>query len=147
MFCRRCGAEIPVDSVFCPSCGTNLILNEPEPADFRTDDETSPSRSREARPRATWMARAANRYQSAGSGVMRTGQTWMRSLRPRIGMTKILAAAGVLFGVVGFLVGLFGHTRGLDWLLFGLILILAAIYVALTHVAPDKKSEPKELTD
>lgn len=147
MFCRRCGADIPVDSVFCPSCGTNLILNEPEPSEILADDEPSPSRSREARLRAPWMARVGNGYQSTRSGVMRIGQAWSRSLKPRLGIAKILALAGFLFGVVGFLVGLLGRTRGLDWLLFGLILILAAIYVALTKFASDKKSEPKELTD
>lgn len=145
MFCRRCGADIPVDSVFCPSCGTNLILNEPEPSERVADEEPSPSRSREVR--APWTARMKTGYQSAWSGVIQLGQAWSRPLRPRVGMAKILAVAGFLFGVVGFLVGLTGRTRGLDWLLFGLILILGAIYVTLTQAPPDKKSEPKELTD
>lgn len=146
MFCRRCGADIPVDSVFCPSCGTNLILNEAEPADGVANEEIFPSRSQE-RPQGIWLDAIRRGYQSGVSGVTRIGRSWSSIRRPRVRINRVLAIAGFLFGLIGFIVGLVGHARGLDWLLFGLILILAAIYVSMSPVTPDKKSEPKELTD
>ncbi len=146
MFCRRCGADIPVDSVFCPSCGTNLILNEAEPSEVVSDDETVLSRS-QGRSRRAWLDAMRRGYQAGISGVTRIGQVWSGPRKRQIGLNRVLAIGGVVFGLIGFMVGLMGHTRGLDWLLFGLILILAAIYVSISPVPTDKKSEPKELTD
>ncbi len=146
MFCRRCGADIPVDSVFCPSCGTNLILNDAEPSEVGARDQAPPSRNR-GRSKGAFTAAMQRGYQTGVAGVTRMGQVWSRPLQQRLGLNRVLATGGFLFGLIGFIVGLVGGTRGLDWLLFGLILILAAIYVSLSHVTADKKSEPKELTD
>lgn len=44
MFCRGCGESIPVDSVFCPSCGKNL-LNVQSP-DTNTRPSVTPSRDK-----------------------------------------------------------------------------------------------------
>ncbi len=140
MYCRRCGAEIPVDSVFCPSCGTNLIVGRQSDSGDRPEVEKKPRRKG-----IKMSATLKMRYQMATRSVTNIGQrVWgrLRLFAPQ----QVLVGMGFLFGVVGFFWGLLGHQRALDWLLFGLMLVLGGIYFK-PSVPPDNESHQKEMTD
>lgn len=39
MFCRKCGTEIPEDSVFCYKCGQKVVNEESEPKTVQKSDD------------------------------------------------------------------------------------------------------------
>ncbi|MCL5972775.1 MAG: zinc ribbon domain-containing protein [Firmicutes bacterium] len=139
MFCRRCGAEIPVDSVYCPSCGSKLVASR---SSVEEDVITPPQPAREAVPMG---GRLRQRYQTGIQGVTQV-KVYVQQQFKHVAAQHILVGMGCLFGVVGFLWGLLGHQRALDWLLFGLLLVLVGIYFK-PPLPPENKSHQKEMTD
>ena len=139
MFCRRCGAEIPVDSVYCPSCGSKLVPNRTL---VEEDSLTFPQSTRQGVPVGQ---RIRERYQTGIQDVTKLKVYIQQLLKPVLAQ-HIFVGMGCLFGVVGFLWGLLGHQRALDWLLFGLLLVLVGIYFK-PPMPPESESHQKEMTD
>ena len=139
MFCRRCGAEIPVDSVYCPSCGSKLVPNR---SFVEEDTLTPPQPARAAIPIG---GRLRQRYQTSIQGVTNLRVNVQQQLK-HVAAQHILVGMGGLFGVVGFLWGLLGHQRALDWLLFSLLLVLIGIYFK-SPLPLEYESHQKEMTD
>lgn len=150
MFCRGCGENIPVDSVFCPNCGKNLlevnrdILPGPEPTPV-----VPPSSPR----RRFHIVRAPSggawqRYRQISATLTHEGPgRFMLVIRRVSGVPadRILFGAGLVFAAIGFLVGASG-LNGLNWLGLGAVLELAALYLVFSHDRSGvNDSEPKEM--
>ncbi len=135
MFCRSCGENIPVDSVFCPNCGKNLLevserqvpMAEPEVAPIAIDEE--PRRFRRRRPTPTEVGADDGGEDepfidadSEGREPRDYSQLWAR-----LSLKRLLWIMGLAFAAVGFIVGLVGDIRpALAWILFGLVLTVSA---------------------
>ncbi len=138
VYCRHCGDQIPVDSIFCPSCGQNLLPEQPntrpEPA-----PETSPVSESRNGPR--WMQKmkmsSTQRYLQMKTSVIRLGHMRPRSLR--VTVSQVLLTGSAAFSLVGFIWNLFGHQTGLSWIGFGIVLGLGALY---TKEPPNNGSPP-----
>ena len=127
VYCRHCGDQIPVDSVFCPSCGKNLLPEDPNP------DMMAPVESAEPETPVTrrdWLRGVRNipwqRYRMAASGVIHLNN--IRQVRVTWTVSQVLFTASAAFSVVGFVLSLAGRQQGLSWILFGLVLGLGALY-------------------
>jgi uncharacterized membrane protein YvbJ len=127
VYCRHCGDQIPVDSVFCPSCGKNLLPDEPSmegESSLAQTAENSSSTHRHRTPKfpvIPWQ-----RYRNAVRGVIHLGAR--KKVRIPWTVSQILFASSGAFAVVGFFLSLFGLSQGLAWILFGLVLGLGAFY-------------------
>ncbi len=140
MFCRNCGEDIPIDSVFCPHCGKNLLEIESPP----------PGRSR-ARP-GWWAAvrhRLALNHRSFSPDAERPSAgnpRWSSivSVMKRLTLFRVLWCMGLVFAAAGFLIAVSGAAAiGLDWLVFGLVLVVAAPY-APGPVEPNQQQEMRD---
>ncbi len=138
VYCRHCGDQIPVDSIFCPSCGQNLL---PEPSNSRPEPalgDTSPPKSRKG---ADWMTKmkalAGQRYLGIKSNVIRLGQIRHHALGWTV--SQVLFVGSAAFSLVGFVWNLFGHRSGLSWIGFGIVLGLGALY---TKEPPNNGTPP-----
>lgn len=125
MFCRGCGEEIPVDSLFCSHCGKKLVADRPalgispEPAASQADTYGP--------PRSERIRQWARSYRNRIADVMPTGDTW-RSMASRLTVSNVFFGMGILFATVGFVLGLVGNATSLGWLLYGIALVLGSIY-------------------
>ncbi len=121
MFCRSCGEKIPVDSVFCPNCGKNLL--ELTATSTTPINSGSLSHDRDDPPL---------REESDEARVHAKGSFHQRLPRPRLPfaghqLEKLLWAVGLLFSAVGFIIGVADSAQnGIVWMLFGLSLVIAA---------------------
>lgn len=141
MYCRSCGENIPVDSIFCPSCGKNLMeVSSPTtvippassagpvaPQEDVDDTERAPlSRLRRMRRNTAIPVEEESQNSADEEEEPRTpwvAPAWLQQLT----LSRVLWAMGLLFAIVGFVVGLLGHLdMSLAWLLLGLVLIVAA---------------------
>ena len=148
MFCRSCGENIPVDSVFCPNCGKNLLEVESKIARPAAREEEPEPEQRLFRRRRRGMTEAAvptdDEYEEEGSMPVSSG-TYV-SVLERLGLQRLFWAMGLMFAVVGFIVGMSGSTRtAIVWILFGLVLLIAAPHAPETR-RPDPP-EPEEASD
>ena len=154
MFCRNCGENIPVDSVFCPNCGKNLLeIGAPariaveEPVREPAEENVAPLLSRFGHRRSAREDLASQPEESGNEDL--DDEIHDDHLDPWSGIWKSLSlgrllwAVGLLFGVVGFIVGLAGHAApAMIWLMFALLLVLAAFK------APEPAAaEPVETTE
>ncbi len=138
VYCRHCGDQIPVDSVFCPSCGKNLLPDEPsldgESLLSEVADPT-PEVTRRKTPRLPTIP--WQRYQNAIRGVMHFDAPRISTMPWSV--SRILFVFSGAFAVVGFILSLIGLTQGIAWLLFGLVLSLGAFY---TKEPPSRGTPP-----
>ena len=140
MFCRNCGENIPVDSVFCPNCGKNLLeigapqrvaTVEPVPEPVMVNEGT-PLLSRLSRRRgvekdASESTLEASDDEADDDELADDHPDHWNSVWQNVSLGRLLWAVGLLFGVVGFIVGLTGHTApALIWLMFALLLVVAS---------------------
>ena len=127
MFCRNCGEKIPVDSVFCPTCGKNLLELAPSQgvlAERLRSGEDESERENKGAPSPT--ARLAWDEADASDPRPQPTSTPRRSLG-NAALGKLLWVMGRLFSGVGFIIGVAaGMSQGLIWVLFGLALLVAA---------------------
>lgn len=144
MFCRTCGEQIPIDSVYCPSCGKNLIeIAIPAP---ERDEETAPATPSEPPQKETLgglrtsLAEARRKARIAARGSSRVTFSWTSTLT----WHRIFFGMGLAFSIVGFVLGTVGRQQAIDWLLFGLILVGSAFYTRpIGHPSQDvPKPEP-----
>lgn len=147
MFCRGCGEKIPVDSIFCPSCGKHLVPD----MNAYPQQETDSSVLTAANPKIPLSKRvrdsASPRYQQAQEHVINTSRKALSRIR-RFQLDQLLYGTGTLFSVVGFILGVSHHGTATTWLIFGLILIISALYHRGTPpkqpVQPDPSKELDE---
>ncbi|NMP22972.1 zinc-ribbon domain-containing protein [Sulfobacillus harzensis] len=138
MFCRSCGENIPVDSVFCPNCGKNLLevaeRRVPPEAETETDpilEEEEPTIFR-FRRRRTHEAPIDEPDETPADLSADDDEAPQRSFdwhqfSARVSLTRLFWVVGLIFSAVGFVVGLAGNIRSaLAWILFGLVLVVAA---------------------
>ncbi|MCY0877974.1 MAG: zinc ribbon domain-containing protein [Firmicutes bacterium] len=153
MFCRNCGENIPVDSVFCPNCGKNLLQigaaspayrQAPQAAD--EDEESEPAsrlfgwRKRTREPVETDISAP----QGEASVEEDSGPVIDLTPLKQLSFGRLLWGMGLLFGVVGFVVGLFANTsEAIVWMFFGLLLIVAAPHAP----KPAPETQPEEMRD
>ncbi len=156
MFCRNCGENIPVDSVFCPNCGKNLleigapsrlVVEETVP-EAPVAEEATPLLSRLSRRRTADKEVLPPESDEAAiedldqdlpdDHPVQWNHVWQN-----LSLGRLLWSVGLLFGVVGFIVGLAGHTApAMIWLIFALLLVVAAFK------APEPAdAEPFETSD
>lgn len=123
MFCRSCGENIPVDSVFCPHCGKNLLEIKVTEDVFREPATFFGKSRRQRRPLSEdWAPEDAEEPEEA---LGRPSFDWGRL--ERIGLTRVFWVMGLVFAAVGFIVGVAGDAaQALVWILFGLALLIAA---------------------
>ena len=143
MFCRSCGENIPVDSVFCPNCGKNLLAVESSARRTAPQPEPEPEPER-AFPR--WRARSTKvavddngdeeKLESDTRGIN-------LSVFDRLGLQRLFWVMGLLFAAVGFIVGVTSSTRtAIVWILFGLALLVAATNAPMArHPDPPEQEE------
>lgn len=156
MFCRNCGENIPVDSVFCPNCGKNLLeigapmrmaaeepIPEAPPAEEATPLLSRLSRRRTAEKEVLAPEAGDATIEDMDDDLQDDHRDHWNSVWQNLSLGRLLWAVGLLFGVVGFIVGLAGHTApAMIWLIFALLLVVAAFK------APEPAgAEPVETTD
>lgn len=125
MYCRHCGDQIPVDSMFCPSCGKNLLPDDPAPQ-AQASPSAATSSPRTPAPWMTWWQSVPwRRYRNVLSGVIQLNASRLRAAWT---LSQILFVASAAFSIVGFVLSMFQVVQGLAWLLFGLVLGLSALY-------------------
>ncbi|PSR20710.1 MAG: zinc ribbon domain-containing protein [Sulfobacillus acidophilus] len=132
MFCRSCGENIPVDSVFCPHCGKNLLeIATPKTSGsnagfsfFGKTRKKVPVHSIEDR----WQEDADEKAEAEEANEEEPlGPAFDWSRLERIGLTRVFWTMGLVFAAVGFVVGISGNTaQAMVWILFGLALLIAA---------------------
>lgn len=144
MFCRSCGENIPIDSVFCPNCGKNLLevgarAAEPEFApsawpDADAEADVDPPDEADEEP----VLRRRFRIRSIGeeSEDDPRSETRLNLVAwERLGLIRVLLGMGLVFAAVGFVIGLVSSpARAITWILFGVALILAAPHVSRPQV-------------
>ena len=131
VYCRHCGDQIPVDSVFCPSCGHNLLLDtasaNPSPEGAAV---VQPAREQSPRGRTNWTEKlnlsGIRRYIGSIFGIIRF--EWLKRRTSRWSVSQVLMGASFAFSLVGFLWSLLGHHDGFSWIGFAIVLGLGAIY-------------------
>lgn len=131
VYCRHCGDQIPVDSIFCPSCGQNLL---PEPSNSRPEPapgDTSPPKSRKG---ADWMTKmkalAGQRYLGIKSNVIRLGQIRHHALGWTVSQVLFVGSAAFRW------LGSFGTCLGIDPAYHGSALGLFSVlerYIPRSH--------------
>lgn len=152
MFCRNCGENIPVDSVFCPNCGKNLLeigaptVRREEPLATKPESEPMFRRRRSApivEEDPPDEELVEDEWQPRRQSI-----DW--SVFDRIGFPRLFWVMGLLFAVVGFVIGLAGRGQtAIIWILFGIALLLATpLAPSSSHptdeIEPDKV-EPGEI--
>lgn len=182
MFCRNCGESIPVDSVFCPNCGKNLLEVASASNATRTDESATPtvtadeddvlirpSRLRRRRFAQAIMAEEEGPPEVEGEPQVGpevgpevdplaedldpespiTANISWDSLASHMTLHGVLWIMGLLFGAVGFIVGLLGKTGdALAWILFGLVLIMSSQAArGQQEVSQKAESADKEMRD
>jgi hypothetical protein len=133
MFCRSCGENIPVDSVFCPNCGKNLLdIAAPMP---QSAIEPEPTGMFRRRVRVLDPEEEPEEDELDDDGPRRARSINL-SLFERLGIQRLFWIMGLAFAVVGFVIGLAGRNQtAIIWILFGIALIVAA------HLAPEPRPE------
>lgn len=138
MFCRNCGDSIPVDSVFCPTCGKNLLEVETQVDQIHTSDP-APRRRFFSRGSQT-VAAISDEDGWSGDEPGPSTPAFTVSVLERLGFQQLFWVMGLLFSVVGFIVGMTGSTRtAIVWILFGLVLLVAA-----PHAPESRRPDPPE---
>lgn len=134
MFCRSCGENIPIDSVFCPNCGKNLLEvterqipePEPEPVTETEEEDRPPFRFRRRRPAPDEEVDPAEDADLQEVLPSQRAPRDYAALLARLSLKRVLWAMGLVFSAVGFIVGLAGHLDpALAWIFFGLVLVIA----------------------
>lgn len=156
MFCRSCGENIPVDSVFCPNCGKNLLeIGAPpeRPAVERPFLETQvePELDRPLLRRR----RAAPLPQQVEEPEEPLDEEWEREPRhldlsffAGVGITPVLWVMGCLFSVVGFVIGLAGREEtAIIWILFGIALIAASYTIPSKSIQTSMDEQEQEVEE
>ena len=151
MFCRSCGENIPVDSVFCPNCGKNLLEVGSRAAgtdssewESGQDDKIPSRRSR--------RGHIIDEFDSQDDAPepeprMRVPIHVNWAMWERLGLMRVLWSMGLAFSAVGFIVGVAGNpARALTWILFGFALIVAAPHASGT-AAPTEAAEEEEANE
>lgn len=130
MFCRSCGENIPVDSIFCPNCGKNLLEMESASAPPSVPMAARLSRRGKARPATAPKWEIETEEEIEEQAEEEAGSSWGRwdlSTFEHLGFQRLFWFMGLSFATVGFVVGILGSLRtALVWILFGLVLIVAA---------------------
>lgn len=135
MFCRSCGENIPVDSVFCPNCGKNLLevserqvpVAEPEVAPIAIDEEPRRFRRRRPTPSEVEAEDEGPDEPFIDDEPDEREPRDYSQLWARLSLKRLLWIMGLAFSAVGFIVGLVGDIRpALAWILFGLVLTVSA---------------------
>ncbi len=138
MFCRSCGENIPVDSVFCPNCGKNLLeigapSERPVVESLFQETKTEPDRD----PPLLRRRRSAPLPQEVDDPEEPLEEEWELETRhwdlsffAGVGIPRVLWVMGCLFSVVGFVIGLAGREEtAIIWILFGIALIAASFTI------------------
>lgn len=147
MFCRSCGENIPIDSVFCPNCGKNLLEvserqvpeAEPEAAPKATDEEQRRFRRRRLAPSKMGPVDEGGDEPFIDDEPPTREPRDYSQLWARLSLKRLLWIMGLAFSAVGFIVGLVGDIRpALSWILFGLVLTVAS------SQAPEQTAQASE---
>lgn len=112
MICPGCAGDIPDDSRFCPVCGASQ--------EARTAQSLVGPSVKWPRLPMGWLD---------GPMVATRLEASLARLTSRVTPDNICFASGAVLGVLGFLLGLSGHSAALDWMLMGLLLVASAIYL------------------
>ncbi len=150
MFCRSCGENIPVDSVFCPNCGKNLLeiahSGPPEPEPPAAEEPAAEPRRfrfRAERTEAPDVPEEPEEPEEPPRRALRISP--IRFPSQGLSLSRLFWGMGLLFAVVGFIAGIAGDVHASTaWILFGLVLVVAAPHASqLTQKppAPDEGAE------
>lgn len=136
MFCRACGKQIEADARFCRFCG-------------KSQAEGPGAASAGPGAKAATGSGSKTRLDDTlgGMGLER----WLRRVFPRHHLqdeiTHFLTIAGIVIGVVGFLLALFpplgAGLYALAWLLFAILLMLFVMHrdATLAHTRTDQPGD------
>lgn len=158
MYCRGCGDQIPVDSIFCPGCGRKLVNDfTSEPVVVRQGDGQDDANSTEltedvppgilrrqgrspeknSRNKAPQSESFKSRYRNVASNVMNSKDKISKRFS-EWSLDRLLFNIAMVLLVIGFFLGLGQVPVATDWLLTALTLVVAAIYFKNGH-PPDSR--------
>ncbi len=144
VYCRHCGDQIPVDSVFCPSCGQSLLLDTSSADPVLEEAAAIHSTAPKSPGKKNWIERvktsAVRRYLRSTLSVIRFDGVKRQTARWSI--SQVLLGGSFAFSLVGFLWSLFGHQNGVSWIGFGIVLGLGAVYTK----EPPNHGDPPEIS-
>lgn len=102
MYCTKCGAQIPDDSMFCTSCGARVggVEDQAEPVAFPVEDAPASAPAGQQAPQGVSAHMAAQpRYEEPMTESAETAQPFVPTLQPKKPKHRGRIVAAVIGGV------------------------------------------------
>lgn len=102
MYCTKCGAQIPDDSMFCTSCGARVggVEDQAEPVAFPVEDAPASAPAGQQAPQGVSAHMAAQpRYEEPMTESAETAQPFIPTLQPKKPKHRGRIVAAVIGGV------------------------------------------------